>query len=172
MATKKHTCKTCDTQFIPRKPTQKFCSKSCTAKYPRWGRRMTVGYRLWLLIDRSGGEDSCWPFTNSRNRFGYGQIVVRMDGKVRHIGAHRLAYRLAFGEFDEELFVCHHCDNPPCCNPRHLFLGTADDNYQDALKKGRMTWQKPPKRRWPNTSNPNGSRQKVDKGISETPHNE
>lgn len=51
--------------------------------------------------------------------------------------AHRVAYFLARGEFDARLFVCHHCDNPPCVNPAHLFLGTQRDNLMDMYSKGR-----------------------------------
>lgn len=51
--------------------------------------------------------------------------------------AHRVAYVLLYGDFDFALDVCHHCDNPPCCNGDHLFLGTAKDNIWDAIQKGR-----------------------------------
>jgi HNH endonuclease len=51
--------------------------------------------------------------------------------------AHRVAYFLTHAEFDQTKDVCHHCDNPPCCNPNHLFLGTAADNIRDAMDKGR-----------------------------------
>lgn len=78
------------------------------------------------------GPDECWEWTGNKAR-GYGQIMV--GGKVHK--AHRLAYFIAHGAFDWSMFVCHTCDNPSCCNPSHLFLGTCSDNFQDMLKKGR-----------------------------------
>jgi len=68
-------------------------------------------------------------------RGSYGAFKV--NGKVQ--SAHRVAYRLANGEFDESLMVCHHCDNPKCVNPEHLFLGTNSDNMKDAYQKGRIS---------------------------------
>jgi hypothetical protein len=85
-------------------------------------------------IDRSGGPDACWPWTMFKQRKGYG--IVQMP-KKRYL-AHRAAYTLWVGPIPHGLFVCHHCDNPPCCNPAHLFLGTARDNALDAVQKGRL----------------------------------
>lgn len=79
-------------------------------------------------------EDGCWEWSHSRNSEGYGNIWV--DKKCKK--AHRVSYELHFGPIPEGLLVCHHCDNPPCCNPDHLFLGTDADNTQDKVNKGRM----------------------------------
>ena len=54
--------------------------------------------------------------------------------------AHRVAWELAYGQVPNGLFVCHRCDNPPCVRPEHLFLGTARDNTQDAIAKGRFVF--------------------------------
>jgi len=75
----------------------------------------------------------CWEWTGSRNQAGYG--VVRMTDSS--FPAHRVSYELFIGPIPEGWCVCHRCDNPPCCNPNHLFVGTKDDNNQDKVAKGR-----------------------------------
>jgi len=83
--------------------------------------------------DKSGGETTCWNWKRCKTDRGYGLATV--DGKAWR--AHRYSYILAHGMFDLNLFVCHHCDNPSCVNPAHLFLGTVQDNITDKMKKGR-----------------------------------
>jgi hypothetical protein len=65
---------------------------------------------------------------------GYG-VITADDG--RQILAHRLVYERTYGAVPDGKYVCHHCDNPPCCNPAHLFVGTAADNNHDMISKGR-----------------------------------
>ena len=79
------------------------------------------------------GPDECWPFKSRTSPGKHG--VFWANGKSH--GAHRIAYAVAYGPIRDGLFVCHHCDNPPCCNPSHLFLGSARDNARDAISKGR-----------------------------------
>lgn len=75
----------------------------------------------------------CWPWTRWTDRDGYGSFTV--DGRKHK--AHRLAFELATGIHPDALKVCHTCDNPPCCNPAHLFLGTQAENLFDMRTKGR-----------------------------------
>lgn len=67
----------------------------------------------------------------------YGKAWVRIGGEGFAVRAPRVVWFLVNGGIPNDRFVCHSCDNPPCCNPAHLFLGTADDNNQDKIRKGR-----------------------------------
>jgi len=87
--------------------------------------------RFWEKVDVRG-PDECWPWTRKHNPKGYGQF--RKDKMVQ---AHRMAWELTNGPIPDGLDVLHTCDNPPCCNPHHLFLGTNDDNMRDMNSKGR-----------------------------------
>jgi HNH endonuclease len=80
--------------------------------------------------------DACWKWNGSRDSAGYGKIHVDRPGYPRK--AHRVSWVLHFGPIPHGLDVCHSCDNPECTNPRHIFLGTHNDNMQDAKLKGRM----------------------------------
>jgi hypothetical protein len=77
--------------------------------------------------------DACWEYKGAKNPSGYG--MFSLDGSPWP--AHRLAYALEYGEVPAGAVVMHACDNPPCCNPRHLRLGTQLENMRDAIQKGR-----------------------------------
>jgi hypothetical protein len=79
-------------------------------------------------------EAECWDWTGARTNRGYG-VYAPLPGVL--LRTHRVAYALHNGSIDESLFVCHKCDNPSCCNPAHLFLGTPKDNVKDMISKGR-----------------------------------
>jgi len=94
--------------------------------------KCTIKEKLDRRIARGGAED-CWNWTGAKNRQGYGQICHLGRGVL----AHRAAYENAFGVSPGTLVVMHKCDNPSCCNPRHLLLGTVRDNNNDRHRKNR-----------------------------------
>lgn len=87
--------------------------------------------RFWEKVEKT---ETCWNWTAAKSSFGYGRF--KLNGKL--VSPHRLVYEWEYGEIPDELDVCHHCDNPACVNPKHLFLGNRSDNMLDASKKGRI----------------------------------
>ncbi len=90
---------------------------------------MPLAKRFWDKVNKSG-LNGCWIWLAHCNKGGYGKI----DGKI----ASRVSWELANGTIPAGFDVCHDCDNPPCVNPEHLFLGTASDNLKDCVRKGRL----------------------------------
>lgn len=101
------------------------------AKGPK---RKPIEERFWPKVDKRGPED-CWEWIGARQVSGYGFIYAGRN--PRFLIAHRVSWELANGPIPAGLVVCHHCDDPPCCNPKHLFLGTRADNNRDRAKKKR-----------------------------------
>ena len=89
-------------------------------------------------------ENGCWLWRPAIETNKYGKFWF--NGKM--VRVHRFAYETFVGPIAEGLFVCHHCDTPPCTNPEHLFSGTVHDNIADMVNKGRGRGLQPPLK-WP-----------------------
>lgn len=89
--------------------------------------------RLWARVRKT---ETCWIWEGSRNKQGYGNINRggRSEGNV---STHRAAWELAYGPVPPGKYLLHSCDNPPCCNPAHLRLGTAAENNADWQERGK-----------------------------------
>lgn len=88
--------------------------------------------RFWIYVQKT--ENECWEWQGAKNLKGYGKYLL--NGKM--MLAHRASWIIHNGTIKNGLCVCHKCDNPPCVNPDHLFLGTNHDNIDDMVNKGRQ----------------------------------
>jgi hypothetical protein len=103
----------------------------CKASRSRWGNRSPAD-RFWAKVDRSGGDDACWPWTGARLPHGYG--AVRIAGVTRL--THRLVWEFAHGTPPAGV-IRHECDHTWCCNPAHLAEGSQAENLKDCHEKDR-----------------------------------
>lgn len=94
-----------------------------------------VPERFWEKVDKRDVGD-CWEWQGTLCSKGYG--VIDIGGRQHK--AHRISYQLNIGHLPDELFVCHHCDNPRCVNPNHLYAGTVHDNGRDMASRRRSMW--------------------------------
>jgi len=105
---------------------------------PRGPKPVAIADLFWSHVEVAIG-DQCWKWHGATTQFGYGQI----KSAQKKYGAHRVSWELHYGPIANGLLVCHKCDNPPCTNPKHLFLGTAADNSADCRLKGRRKAPRP-----------------------------
>lgn len=129
------TCVTCGTSFLARsheveRGNVMFCSVACRGS----------AASFWLHVDKSGpipqhvpSLGPCWVWMRGKTLKGYGQLDV--GGKS--VKANRYSFFLEHGRWPEPQCL-HHCDNPACVRPSHLFEGTNDDNVADKVRKGRQ----------------------------------
>ena len=93
--------------------------------------------RFWGQVDRRG-PDECWEW-RGRRKHGKTYGFFRVGGRQgRTLIASRVSWMLTHGPIPNGMCILHRCDNPPCCNPAHLFLGTQLDNIRDRDRKGRQ----------------------------------
>ncbi len=118
MNVKDKPCRRCQTIFSPAGTKQSYCSVDCSF--------------LHRVVRRLSG---CWVWGGSTDHDGYGQF----SHDLNDFKAHRVAWEIEYDVLiPAGLCVLHACDNPPCCNPAHLFLGTQGDNTADKVAKGRQ----------------------------------
>jgi hypothetical protein len=120
---------------------KRYYEKKIGRKAGNSGRPANTTEVLWSKVDKRG-EDDCWNWLGYKNENGYGRVQI----KDWSYYAHRVIYDLsnpgvitwkAPKETDENGFLLHTCDNPSCCNPKHLWVGNHADNMADKVKKGR-----------------------------------
>lgn len=115
----------------------------CTCLFIIWNMDMKLDLNtarvvttFWSLVNRTSNKTECWNWIGGNAPNGYG--TISSHGFDTTMSAHRFSWITHFGAIPEGLFVLHRCDSPCCVNPKHLFLGTQQDNIRDCRDKGRL----------------------------------
>lgn len=111
---------------------RRFCSNSCSNTQRNKANSVSSEELFFKNISNESHPNDCWIYKHT-NQEGYGKITINQ----KTVLAHRYSYQINIDIISDGLCVCHKCDNPPCVNPDHLFLGTNGDNMQDKQIKGR-----------------------------------
>lgn len=132
-------CKTCGTSFrtkpsVVARGSGNYCSIPCRPT-------KSDDSRFWKYVEIITDTEACWGWKGATDQHGYGRIWSRTHR--RPLQAQRMSWELHHGPIPEGLWVLHHCDNPPCVRPDHLFLGTRTDNVRDMHAKGRYPKRRP-----------------------------
>jgi hypothetical protein len=112
-------CKKCGESFVGKGRKRDYCTTKCKILHN-------------IEINKKG----CWEWKGDLHPNGYAYTTNHETEKKYHV--HRVSYEIFKGRIPEGLYICHHCDNKSCCNPEHLWAGTAKENMQDAKRKGRL----------------------------------
>jgi hypothetical protein len=136
-------CRWCKAAFVATGKRVAFCAPAC---YQAWRKstRLSFTERFWSKVDKNGPTlrvelGPCWIWKGHTAENGYGRFAWRdADLRVQSRPAHVVAWEQSNGrELPDGMYGCHRCDNPPCCNPDHVFPGTSQENRLDCIAKGR-----------------------------------
>lgn len=146
-------CELCAEPFLARKDLVKaglarWCSRKCATRARPPFETMPLAERFWPKVDKNGPVaphrpelGPCWMWTGGTDKKGYGRISIGRRSSGGMVVAHRVAFLLEHGRWPEPCAL-HHCDNPSCVRPEHLFEGTKSDNMRDCARKGRLVLPK------------------------------